>query len=65
MSKIRISLSDKDGELKGQIETPGDPAFVLEAMTLVVETISQKWEVPINQVLEDIWKLHVKTTRDL
>lgn len=62
--KLRISLTEQNGEIKGQIETPPHPEFVLEALALVVEIIAQKWEVPVNKLLEDVWATHVKSTYD-
>lgn len=41
--KLRISLTQQNGEIKGQIITPAEPDFTIEAIALAVEVIAQKW----------------------
>ena len=38
MNKLRISLTEKDGEVKGKIEADGDSLFVFECLLEIIET---------------------------
>lgn len=42
MSKMRVSLSQRGDEIRGTVELPGDPAFVLEGLSLVIERFAQQ-----------------------
>ena len=55
--KLRVSLTQQRDEIKGTIELPGDPAFVLEALALVVEQTAQQFEVSPDQVVRDLYSL--------
>ena len=58
--KLRISLTQDKADIKGTIELARDPAFVLEALALIVETVAQRSEVSVKEVLEDVWIAHLK-----
>ena len=57
MNKLRISLSQKNDEIKGTIETPGDPAFVLECLALAIEHVADKFDVSPNAVVNDLYSI--------
>lgn len=58
--KFRASLTQHSDEIKGVVECENDPAFNLEALTIVVEHIAATHEVDVVTVLEDVWRIHVK-----
>ena len=35
--KLRVSLTQQGEDIKGVVELPGDPAFILEALYLIIE----------------------------
>ena len=41
MNKLRISLTEKDGEIKGKIEADGDSLFVFECLLEIIETLAK------------------------
>lgn len=55
--KFRVSLTQQGDEIKGQISTDGDPAFNLECVALIVESIAQKFEVDSDQVVRDLYSI--------
>ena len=52
--KLRISLSEKDGEIRGKIECEGDGVFTLESLALIVETLAARSGVAPSELLEDL-----------
>ena len=58
--KFRASLTQHSDEIKGVVECGNDPAFNLEALTIVVEHIAATHEVDVVTVLEDVWNIYVK-----
>lgn len=58
--KFRASLTQHNDEIKGVVECGNDPAFNLEALTIVVERIAATHEVGVVTLLEDVWRIHVK-----
>lgn len=58
--KFRASLTQHNDEIKGVVECGNDPAFNLEALTIVVERIAATHEVDVVALLEDVWRIHVK-----
>ena len=53
-NKMRVSLSQKDGEIKGIVESHGDGLFMLECLALIVETLAKKVGVPPEEVARDL-----------
>ena len=53
--KLRISLTEKHGEMKGVIDLPrDDPAFVLEALHEIISRFAANSNVSVLDVLNDI-----------
>lgn len=52
--KLRISLTQKQDELRGKIECQGDGAFMLECIALAVSTLSKDYGVTPLEMLEDL-----------
>lgn len=57
MSKLRISLTQKGDEIKGTVELPGDPLFVLEALSVAIEAMAKKFEVTPDAVVRDLYSV--------
>lgn len=55
MSKMRVSLSLRGDEIKGTVELPGDPGFVLEGLALVVEQFSKQTKVSKAAIVQDLY----------
>lgn len=55
--KLRISLSEKNGEIRGKVECEGDNWFMMESLALIVETLSERSGVPSKEVLEDLKRM--------
>lgn len=57
-SRLRISLTQRQDEIVGVVDLPGDdPGFVLEALALVVERFSLQSGVTPAQVVQDLYAL--------
>ena len=54
MNKMRISLTEKNGEIRGKIECSGDGLFMIEALAQVVESLAQYYGVPPVELLNDL-----------
>ena len=59
--KMRISLTQKGDDIKGKIELPADPAFVLEGLTVAIEAFANQSGVPVKEVLEDVWTVYTRS----
>ena len=57
MNKMRISITEKNGELRGIIASEGDAVFVLECLLLIVNEISKKSGIPNNEIIQDLYSL--------
>jgi hypothetical protein len=57
VNKMRISLSEKDGHIKGTIELPNDSIFVLESLILVLETMAKRHELTTESVAADLYRM--------
>ena len=57
MSKMRVSLSQRGDEIRGTVELPADPAFVLEGLQLVIERFAQSSGVAPDAVVRDLYSL--------
>lgn len=60
MSKMRISLTERGDEIRGTIELPGDPAFVLEGLAMAVERFAQQSGVSEREIIEDVYRVILK-----
>jgi len=59
---FRVSLTGRNAdEIAGTIDTNNcDPDFTMECLTLVLERWSEASQVPMKEILEDIWAIHVR-----
>lgn len=58
MSRLRISLSQRQGSLAGVVDLPGDdPGFVLEALALTIERFSLQSGVAPAQIIQDVYAI--------
>lgn len=55
--KMRISLTQKNDDIKGTVELPGDPAFVLECLALAIEQVAKQFEVTPSAVVSDLYSI--------
>lgn len=62
--KLRITLTQLRDEIKGTIETPGDAAFVLDCLALVIEHTAAKFEVTPDVVVRDLYSIVTGKVRD-
>ena len=62
--KMRITITQQRDEIKGTIETPGDPAFVLDCLALIVEHMAAKFEVTSDAVVRDLYSIVTGKVRD-
>lgn len=63
MSKLRISYSTSADELKGTVSITGTPEFMLEAFASALDVAAKSFDVPFDQLLQDIWKTHYVQNR--
>lgn len=54
---MRVSLSQRGDEIRGTVELPGDPAFVLEGLALVIERFAQQSGVAPGAVVQDLYSI--------
>ena len=55
MNKLRISLTESGGDIKGAIQIDGDGAFVIEALAEVIKSYASKTGVAEHEILTDVW----------
>jgi hypothetical protein len=53
-NKMRVSLIEKNGELRGTIESHGDALFMLECLALIVESLAKKAGLSKEEVARDL-----------
>lgn len=56
-NKMRISLTEKDGEIRGKIECSGDGLFMIEALAEIVEVLAADYSVHPCTLLNDLKEL--------
>ena len=54
MNKLRISLVEKNGEIRGTIQSEGDGVFRFEALALVIEKLAADLKVQPTELLNDL-----------
>ena len=54
MNKLHISLVEKNGEIRGTIQSEGDGVFRFEALALVIEKLASDLKVPPKELLNDL-----------
>jgi hypothetical protein len=54
MNKMRISLTEKNGEIRGKIEFSGDGLFMLESLAQVIESLAKNRGIPPRELLNDL-----------
>ena len=54
MNKLRISLTEKNGEIRGTIQSEGDGVFRFEALALVIEKLAADCRVTPQELLIDL-----------
>ena len=58
MNKLRISLTEKRGEIKGSIQCDGDGVFRLECLALVIDNFAKAAGVQAEELCRDaLWTL--------
>lgn len=55
--KMRVSLTQQNDDIKGTVELPGDPAFVLECLALTIEQVAKQFEVTPSAVVSDLYSI--------
>lgn len=55
--KMRVSLSQRGDEIRGTVELPADPAFVLDGLALVVERVAAQYKVTEAEVVQDLYAI--------
>ena len=55
MNKLRISLTEKDGEIKGKIEADGDSLFVFECLLEIIETLAKARKLDARELVRDLY----------
>jgi len=55
--KMRISLSQQGDEVKGTVELPADPAFILEGLATVIEAFAHQAGVTPDAVVRDLYSI--------
>lgn len=55
MNKLRISLTEKDGEIKGKIEADGDSLFVFECLLEIIETLAKGRKLDARELVRDLY----------
>ena len=59
MSKMRVSLAEKSGEIKGTIQCDGDGVFLLECVAAILEKLAASVGVPPEELCRDaLWTLN-------
>lgn len=58
--KLRATLTEQRGEIKGTVECGPDPAFNLEAVLLIIERVAETHKVPVSEVIQDVWLIYLK-----
>ena len=57
MNKMRVSLVQRDNEIRGTIELCKDGVFVLEGLAMVVEQFARQHNVPPEEVARDLYSI--------
>ncbi len=55
MNKLRISLTENDGEIKGKIEADGDSLFVFECLLEIIETLAKARKLDARELVRDLY----------
>ena len=59
MNKMRISLTEKNGEVRGTIQSDGDGVFRLECLAAVIDNLAKSAGVPPEELCRDaLWTLN-------
>lgn len=54
MNKMRISLTEKNGEIRGKIECSGEGLFMLEALAEIVDVLAGDYGIHPHTLLNDL-----------
>ena len=57
MNKMRVSLVQRDNEIRGTIELCKDGVFVLEGLAMVVEQFARQHNVHPEEVARDLYSI--------
>lgn len=57
MNRLRISLSEKNGEMKGKVESECDAAFMLEALSQIITLMAARFGVSEDALIHDVYAL--------
>ena len=61
MSNFRVDLKEDNGDLKGTITFPADDRFTLEAISMIIETFSERTGYDFYEILADLYQLRKDT----
>lgn len=56
-NKMRVSLSQTGTDITGVVESHGDGLFMLECLTVIVESLARKVGVPPAEVARDLYAI--------
>jgi len=54
VNKLRVSLVEKAGVIRGTIETDSDALFIMECLSMIVEQVSRRSGVAPLEVASDL-----------
>ena len=54
---MRATFSQRGDEIVGTTELPGDGAFVLECLAIIVEKLAEQSGVPKQEVVTDLYSV--------
>ncbi len=55
MQKMRISLSDKGGDIHGKVEVEGNYAFTKEALLIVMEAVARPFGMSAKDLIIELY----------
>ncbi len=60
MSKMRISLTDKGGEIHGKVEIEGNYGFTREALLTTLESVAKSYQMDTLDLITDLYHTEKK-----
>lgn len=52
--KMRVSLTDKRGDIGGTVQIDGDGVFRMESLLTIVRVVDKANGVPVSETLDDL-----------
>jgi hypothetical protein len=56
-NRVYVDLKDSGEDIRGTIKFPADSAFTIEAIALIIEHFQRSCEVPVGEIISDIYML--------